>query len=142
MVFEGFDSLEDMQRALRLAEEVANRQITPIQAWLQGAYDESHCFARYCEDFMIFGRALSLDEFTELERAAGAPEGELEGARAQVLDRRARGYVFSRCYSVLEPRGEYGDTHVSQVQPIPFALFEYARNHGWTLDPYTTGETA
>lgn len=51
-----------------------------------------------------------------------------------ILERHKRGYRFGMAWSVLEPRGEWGDTHVSQMIPIPKTLFEIGPDRGWTLD--------
>jgi hypothetical protein len=49
-----------------------------------------------------------------------------------IEDRRKHGFVFGRCFSVLCPDGEYGDTSVGDIKAkINTETFERARLNGW-----------
>jgi hypothetical protein len=49
-----------------------------------------------------------------------------------IEERRKYGFVFGKCYSVLCPEGEYGDTSVGDIKAkITPETFERARLNGW-----------
>jgi hypothetical protein len=88
---------------------------------------------------VVFGEAIPLDEALAAEAKCydnlDDPEerAEYEFSASILRNARTRGYVFSRCYSVVEPRGELGDVHVSRMIPIPQDVFELARSRGWQI---------
>lgn len=74
---------------------------------------------------VVFGAIPTFEEFIRLEGQARAEEW-AEGPYA-------RGRRFARCYSTLEPDGEWGSTHIADMVPITAEQFETARRLGWYL---------
>jgi hypothetical protein len=131
--FIGFDSMDEMQAYLETAEREAFARINPVQRWVMHATDETVYWVRSWEHILIFGEAWTAQQMIDSETEHGADEDEAKHSAQHILDQRRRGYLFGKAWSVIEPRGELGTTHVSEVVPIPFALFEYARRNDWTL---------
>lgn len=119
----GFDSLEEMFAFMQAQEAEANEHLRPEQAeirddwahdrWWVRPYPEAGC--------LIFGEAWSRERVEARE-----PE-----AASHLREMRERGYLFGMAYSVLEPDGEPGDTHVANLMPISEQAFNEAKTHGW-----------
>lgn len=140
MSVQSFDSWDEMQRVMAEAEDAANDRILPTQADLRD--DVSH--TRYWVqpyapmDCLIFGETPSLEDLCAQEAAyydMDDPEDkdEYDMSVREFGPRRARGYLTGTAYSTLEPDGEGGDTHVSQVVPISKEAFEEGRRAGWRM---------
>lgn len=138
--------LAELMAHMRRREDAANLATRPEQRALIAA-TETVYWMRFVSTYnvSIFGESWSLREAIEKERKfytldeAGMPadpDGRLElmSISAGLRERRERGFLFGRCYSVLEPEGEIGDTHVSQVMPISRETFEEFRANGWRVD--------
>ena len=79
-------------------------------------------------DVVIFGKVVSpflpRDQYEDDQEY----EYEVEAEKGS----RSRGYIFSKCYSVMCVDGELGHTHVSVINgKIEPSLFERARANGW-----------
>lgn len=134
-----YASLEDMFAAMAEAEDRANAALHPRQVALRDA-TESPCFwVRPFDDLLIFGQTPSLPELVAVELGYVAVEDVAERAlvEPQLRERRARGYLTGTCFSLVEPGGEWGDTHVASVWPLAEVDFEAARAAGW--DPAHPG---
>lgn len=80
------------------------------------------CFVRTSLEAVIYGEVIEHTDF---------PEDADDIAQA-----RANGYVYGRCFSVLCPEGEFGDTHLTNVgRKISKEEFEAAKASGWTSLP-------
>ena len=58
-----------------------------------------------------------------------------------LVDSYKRGYRFGKCWSVWEPEGEYGSTHVSEMMPLRPEEFEDARNADWDFHAISRPDT-
>jgi len=69
-------------------------------------------------DIYIFGEVIETTEYPEDNES--------------IASARANGFVYGRCYSVLCPEGEFGDTHVTYItHKIDKSMFERARANGF-----------
>lgn len=124
-----FSSAEAMFNYMDEEERKANEAILPKQrevTW--GTY-----FWRYVEyvPCHVFAHVFSIEEIYLLEREHGADVNEAETTLRGKKQSHDRGYRYGMHYSTVEPDGELGDTHVTNVWPITKEDFEYARTHGW-----------
>ena len=139
MTFMAFESFEDMQRFMAEREREANEDLTPARIQLRDAIGERCYWIRLDWEVPIFGEAWSLEEtFTSERRCFGETlnaeeQAELEYTTERMAESRARGYLFGKAYSVYEPAGELGSTHVAEVVPIPKMMFLLAKANGWTI---------
>lgn len=133
MSFMTFDSDEEMQGFLAASEEAANQRVAPQQRAI-GEGDYWVRFYRVVDRLIIFGQVHHLTRVWHEEVRLGATEAEADYVVRHAKDRRARGYVFGTCYSIIEPEGELGDTHVSEVWPITAHLFDAAKAVRWNID--------
>lgn len=139
MSFQEFGSLDEFFQNMRAKEYRANAELTVEQRRLLHS-TEMCWFVELTEvGIVVFGEAIPLDQSlaneAKLYDNLDDPEERMEYEfSANVLrNARTRGYIFCRCYSVAEPRGELGDVHVSRMIPIPQEVFELARSHGWQI---------
>lgn len=136
-----YDSMEEAFRDMAAHEAAANatlaaaqRMVTYGDYWFRPMQTGPGS-----PPLMIFGYVETLPEVTELEGqyydlSNDEDRLELEATLAGIRDRHERGYMFGRCYSVVEPEGEWGDTHRANLWPITQAVFESARAKGWDLN--------
>lgn len=122
-MIEPITDIEAYFAQMRAEEEAANANVHPDQAALTWG---DH-FVRFYEMgpegiLAIFGAIYTASDYERSEGAQGLAEAE---------ERMARGYRFARCYSVIEPEGELGDTHVVTVWPITPEQFAQAKAAGW-----------
>ncbi len=109
---ESFDNLDDMFAGMDELTEAANDSLHPGQRRLRDADRTVYWAAPHADlDLVVYGET-------------PVPEADL-------VENRKRGFLTGRAYSAWEERGEYGDTHVSQVVPIDHGTFELARSLGW-----------
>jgi hypothetical protein len=127
---QSFDSFEEMERAMKEADEAAFARITPTQAEIR----QGDAWMRPAPDYgcVIFGRVHTDDEIRQSygevdDEEAALLEDELAYHVAQ-LD---RGYMFGRAWSVIEPDGELGSTHQSTAWPITDEQLQEARDACW-----------
>lgn len=136
MTVYGFDSIDDALRFMGRATGRANRSLTPEQRSLTWG---SYWVRFHAGELMIFGYVQTPDEVEAAERGcygdtlAEEEAAELRWAMKSVHERHGRGYLFGRCYSVVEPDGELGDTHRASAWPITAETFEAARVAGWDV---------
>lgn len=155
MEIQSFDSMEAMYAAMAASEAAANAALHPKQGGMRDAVNETVYWVRvYGGDLLIFGECPSLAEATAKERtyypildkdratlSADEQEeydesaSEFAYSSANLVERRSRGYLFGTAYSVIEPRGELGDTHVANAWPITKEAFEQAREAAWQPTP-------
>lgn len=130
-VFKEFDSFESMIEYMDEQTKIANAGLADEQKKLTYG---SHFVNFDIEDnIVIFGYVFTEDENVASEKRAGASEDEAQSTLASVRDAHERGYLFGRCYSTVEPRGELGDTHRANAWPIPASLFGAACEAGWNV---------
>ena len=128
--FREFDSMEEMQRFLAEQTRLANESLSEEQkAITYGDY-----WVRTDYEFLIFGYINTLDELDESSRRLGADEEEIAYERAMIADAHARGYMYGKAYSVVEPDGEWGSTHRVNMQKVSKQTFDRMRELGWTLE--------
>ena len=129
MTFHSFDSFDDMLAFMRESERQANARTTPAQRNIgYGSY-----WVRSWQGVMIFGYVPSMDEIMDQERDLGASDAEIRWEVESLENAYERGYRYGKCYSVIEPLGEWGSTHVSAMIEIPKEIFEAAQEAGWLL---------
>jgi hypothetical protein len=127
--FESFDSMEEAQEAMAQAERIANALVTSEQVAI--GYGDYWCSA--FDDFLIWGRVSTLEELdAESARLSNDPE-EVRGEHDVIVSAHARGYRFGWCYSIVEPEGELGSTHISRMIPLDQRQFDKAKEHGWNV---------
>lgn len=115
MYVQSFDSLEDMYAAMAAAEEAANEQVTEAQAALRDATDQDvFWIGPNGGELIVYGHTPALVNPTE-----------------DALELRKRGYLTGMAYSLWEPEGEGGDTHVSRVIPVSSLVFELGKLAGF-----------
>lgn len=123
----GFDNADDMFAYMREQEEAANARVTPGQAQIgYGAW-----WLRPYEDVVIFGYVPTQDEVRASEGGDEADPEELQYTLETLADAHRRGYRYGRAYSVIEPEGEWGSTHISTMVEITEEQFNQAQAHGW-----------
>jgi hypothetical protein len=129
MTFMPFESLDDAFDYMRQAEEKANATLLPSQQSITwGSY-----WMRPYEDFLIFGYVYTREENIAGEVKAGSSMEELEYTTRTLDSSHDRGYRFGMAYSIIEPRGELGSTHIANMCPIDREVFLTAQAQGWKL---------
>jgi hypothetical protein len=127
-----FDSVEEMQAAIRAREDAANERILPSQILLRDDHSNTRFWFRvYDNEVEIWGIAPSLDDLWAQEVRCGAEPDEEQSFRDHEIEMRGRGYVRGTAYSIIVPDGEFGSTHVSEVIPVTEEAFHAARVAEW-----------
>lgn len=129
----GFDSFDDMNRYLSEAEEAAGRRIVDAQREIS----YGHLWLRFYDPLgrvVIFGRVHTPEEIQINEVELGASLSEARAVVKHTKEMNERGYLFGTCWSTIEPRGELGNTHRSEVWHCPAPVFEEAAAHKWDVD--------
>jgi hypothetical protein len=129
MSFMQFDNFEQMAKWMDDRTKEANLGLAPEQV----AISYGHTWARFDQldtgIGIVFGRI-----FTEAEYLAGELDDEVETPSetlARIRENHDRGYMYGIAYSMVEPDGEYGDTHRANMWPIDGDLFAAAAEAGW-----------
>jgi len=126
-MFQVFDDVDEMFEAIGKGVDAAKARATPRQnAITYGDY-----WMRAFEDFLIFGRITPEAELWATEAELGASEEELEWEMASMKANYDNGFRFGRAYSVVEPEGELGDTHVCDMVPITEEEFNQSKGLHW-----------
>lgn len=128
-----FDSFDDAMNFMADAEEAANDRATDEQKAIAYGDNWVRLYADAGQILAIFGEIPTPDELEADERRLGADDDEIAYERATLADSYKRGYRFGTAYSVLEPNGEMGSTHVSEMRTLTNEQFEEARRYGWDL---------
>ena len=128
-----FDSFDEALDAIAAARDAANATLAEEQKSLTwGSY-----FANFTTlptaDCVVFGQTFTRQEVIDSEREAGADAAEAEYTANHVGAGLENGYLYARCYSVIEPDGELGDTHRASAWPISKELFKAAESVGWDV---------
>jgi hypothetical protein len=127
---QAFDDIDDLFAAVDQGVQKAMANTLPRQNEITyGDY-----WMRVWEDIAIFGYISTREELDAEEIRLGATEEELAWEHESMDYSYGRGFRFGRAYSVIEPRGELGDTHVSVMVPITKEEFEQARAVDWQLE--------
>lgn len=132
MYFEAFGSVEEAFARLREQEAEANKRTSPEQA----AITYGDHFVRLWDTWgsgvlTIYGYIPTKEQISADEKSLGASDGELAARLTQLDASYAHGRRYSWCYSVAEPDGEPGFTHVSTMTKISGEEFETAKARGW-----------
>lgn len=136
--FMSFDSLDDQIEFMRRQEEEANKHIHPKQK----AVGYGDCWIRFWlmpgtnTWVAIFGKAIDPGYYAnKIEHATDEEDkAEWEYEQEVIADAWTRGYVYGWAYSVIEPEGEPGSTHMVNLWPIPEVLFDMAGVVHWVTD--------
>jgi hypothetical protein len=80
---------------------------------------------------VIYGHVWTRQDHVEELRRDRLGPMELESELAWREYRAMLGYRWGSCYSVIEPDGEDGETHVSTCRKITVGEFDAARQRGW-----------
>lgn len=129
MHVQSFDSWEEAQAAMRKAEEAANASLVEEQRRI--TWGDYWCRPVPDLGIFVFGQVMPLELVMQEEMAAGSDPEELAYTEASLREKHERGYMFGNAYSVMEPRGELGDTHRANMWPITEEEFEEVKQHGW-----------
>jgi hypothetical protein len=115
-----FDNLDEFFEQIEESRQTADSHVEPWQTELKPG---DH-FVRLINEggiFAIYGEIIE-PEFDEDEENF-------------YLEPHMAHYRFSRCFSVMCPQGELGDTHVSTIgQKLSPTQFNLAREMGWPSD--------
>lgn len=133
MTFMSFSSFEEMQRFLEEQEAAGNARMSPIQRKITFG-DYWVRFLDVAGRVVIFSYVMPLAEIWDEEVRLGASEGEANAVVKATEESHARGYVFGNCFSIVEPTGELGSTHLCNVWPCSEQLYREARMVGWRVD--------
>jgi len=133
---------EELMQDQSRREKEANAQLMPEQIAMRDSIDAHQYWIhlRPGLEFPIFGDAWSLKVQAENDRQfypsvmTKEEKAEYKDSRDAYADSRQRGYIFGRAYSVVEPRGELGSTHVAEMWPISEAAFDEATAANWQPD--------
>lgn len=139
MEVQSFDSWEDMQEAMQEAHDQWTVLTTEGQKVLQDG--QAHWWFQWENDYKIaiWGERWSLEHYAEYLRGRAAEQTDPESAQKWLDDIEndkvalARGYIFGMAYSEIEPTGELGSTHVSQMVEVPRETWELARSYDWDI---------
>lgn len=124
-----FDDFEQAAKHMQEAEAAANASSHPDQHAITYG---NHWFAWYDEmQLAVFGEVFTQDEYLRRETAAGASAAEAKRSWKGVVDDHERGYRFGIAYSLVEPEGELGTTHVASMVPIDANQFLGAQEAEW-----------
>lgn len=127
---QAFDNLDDMFAAIDAGVQRAKTMILPRQARIQ----QGDYWMRIWEDLLIFGYIHTTEELDAEERRLGASEEEIEEQHRVMAASYENGFRFGTAYSVVEARGELGDTHVATMVPLTKEEFEEAKSFNWEPD--------
>jgi len=132
----GFESLEEMQEYMDSREREANENTMPKQWEITWG---SYVIKVVPPDLIIWGYVFTEEEFLadEIGEDLGNPqvEAEVMASLEQLKGRYERGYRYGRYYSVITPKGEYGDAHVSELWEITEADYVFAMANKWEVAP-------
>ena len=121
-----FDNVDDMLDSMIEDQSTADDQVQPWQAAIKVG---DYCVRYYAGEVAIFIEVL---DALQLEREAGASDEEVEYLRQELADEHMKNYRFGRCYSIMCPRGELGDTHISTISAvITKEAWEQAKANDW-----------
>jgi hypothetical protein len=129
-----FDSFDDMVAWMHEQEALANAALTPEQREI--GYGDH--WVRQYDDILIFGYIPTFEEIEAQERALGAEDEEIQFELEMFIDSYGRGYRYGKCYSVVEPDGEWGSTHIVSMVKITKEQFDFARANNWELTAWPT----
>ena len=135
-VIRTFDNIEEALEAMRTATDQANSTLHPIQrAVTYGDY-----WVRFfdLENRILIWGFIEPMESVLADEAALAEDGDdgpsQQEVREHVQGNHDRGYMYGKAYSVIEPEGEWGDTHRAHMWPISEELFMAAKGVDWRMD--------
>lgn len=137
MKVQGFDSYEDMQTALvqALAEANDRAKTHPVKI------DQLEHGSKLVVFELDYGLTIygMVSDTVDPEFAPSLTADEITSDEASIARGRLRGFVNARCYSVVCPAGEVGDTHVTSIcRLISDEASEAARARGWVDEEIAT----
>lgn len=130
----GYDSMEAAFADMAAEEDRGNRDLAAAQRMVSWGDHWVRFFQPGPGSPMatIWSRVWTEDEVIRGEWTSGAEsQSEVDETMAGIRNRHIRGYMFGRCFSTIEPEGEFGDTHRADLWPISQALYEAAMVVGW-----------
>ncbi len=128
MSFVPIDDLDVFFAEMRANEHQAMANLQPEQRTITWG---SYAFM-VSMGIRIFGYVWTEAEFEANERDCGADDEEMESSMESLRDSHERGYRFGRWYSMVEPDGEIGSNHVSNMVPITKEQFDQiVQTQGW-----------
>ena len=127
MTAKTFDGLDEMVTAVAQSEAAVAALTTEAQRAI--TYGDCWCAPFDQGGYLRFGViAPGLSPSAPVSRSSAS-------RAAKRKDEHRRGYRFSCAYSVIEPKGQWGSTHVStMVAKLSRAQFEQVRAAGWRLE--------
>lgn len=139
MHIEPFDNIEEFFEKQRKAEKAAIANIKDFQkAITYGDY-----WMRYIPEYelMIFGYIIPPEElYSSPAYASKEAQADIPYEKKMEQSAYERGYRFGRAYSVAEPDGELGSTHISTMAPLTKEEFETAKSVNWNMDEFIKTE--
>lgn len=136
--FKSFDSLESMQAYMAEQHEAAMASMGERQKELLPKR-KFYWVRPYPQmDMFIFG-AYDLDDWIAREKSLASDEDPFRPGEQERIEYNnlVRGYKSGTAYSIVEPGGEIGDTHVSTMYEISEQAFNEAKADGWVVSPTT-----
>jgi len=100
----------------------------------EGSYQLNISYALEQDDptLVIFCRVIGKTEF--LAQATDDPDVGLDYYEGRWEDQLKTGFLLTECFSLIEPNGEWGDTHVSRMDiTIPEEGWEIAKRDKWYI---------
>lgn len=127
-----FDSAEDMMKFMADSEDAAIASMTPRQhEHVKVAFTNPTYWFRVWEGLLIVGESQPVEAQARREAELG---GDYEYDLERFTERHGRGYLFGKAYSEVEPDGELGSTHASEVVWTDPMVFQTLQKHGWSME--------
>lgn len=131
---QGFDTFDEMLEVIDAGRQAAIDAATDEQNAI--TYGD-HWLALYNMGepegiLAVFGTVWTLEHLREQSAEAGGVESEIRDEIAYTKQSHESGYRFGEAFSLVEPRGELGSTHVAAMAAkITPEQFEWAKKCEW-----------
>jgi len=133
----GFDSFEDAMAFMETNRMEMSESALPEQWAL--ADGNTHYYLSIQPSVLdgqptiIMGEIFSQETWDELEGKYYNMDNEEEAtefgwSRERVIENRKRGLVYVKAFSIIEPQGEYGTTHIAACAPATKEAFDEFMN--------------
>jgi len=114
MKFDNYDDFaKHIEQVRKNAEESNDLDVLSRAAVDDNTYWVNMTYAGTDLSMVIFCKVIGKTEF--LAQQAEDDDAPLHYYLERWEDQQKTGFLFSRCYSSVEPRGEYGDTHTTRL---------------------------
>lgn len=136
MEFMEFDNVDEMFVWMRARTIDANAHLADAQREVTWG---SYWMRLFDPPIVIFGKVSTEAEMVADETKVKPGEdpaevlAEAEWTIARLRENHEAGYMFGMAYSLIEPEGEWGDTHRANLWPISEKLFLDAKACGWDM---------